>query len=208
MKASGAPPGSTADYRRVGRWPLLPVLLVLSLGARVFLALQGGQYFFGDEGRYQRGVDLWLAFARGRWPEVRTFLAMPEHVVFVWLTALLTPVHHWLAQFGRHGDWSDQGNIFASANIAAAVLTIFSVLNLWLVGRLARSAVVSDRPVPGDGDPGPFRGPDGGTLLERTPLHALRLELVHPATGAPLTLRAPLSRDIEAAAAALRGPTP
>jgi len=61
---------------------------------------------------------------------------------------------------------------------------------------------------PDYGDPGPLRGPDGGTLLERTPLHALRLELVHPTTGAPLTLRAPLPRDIEAAAAALRGPTP
>jgi len=59
---------------------------------------------------------------------------------------------------------------------------------------------------PDYGDPGPFRGPEGHTLLERTPLHAERLDLLHPATGRPLTLRAPLPRDIEGAVAALRSP--
>src|SRR5512138_28437 len=33
---------------------------------------------------------------------------------------------------------------------------------------------------PDYGEAGPLRGPDGATLLARTPLHAVRLELLHP----------------------------
>jgi tRNA pseudouridine32 synthase/23S rRNA pseudouridine746 synthase len=51
----------------------------------------------------------------------------------------------------------------------------------------------------------PLRGPDGRVLLERTPLHAARLEIRHPATGAPLVLEAPLPDDMRAALEALRG---
>ena len=35
---------------------------------------------------------------------------------------------------------------------------------------------------PDYGDAGPLRGPDGGALLDRTPLHAARLALRHPST--------------------------
>jgi 23S rRNA pseudouridine1911/1915/1917 synthase len=38
----------------------------------------------------------------------------------------------------------------------------------------------------------------GGVAVPRTMLHALRLELAHPATGAPLALEAPLPADLEA----------
>jgi tRNA pseudouridine32 synthase / 23S rRNA pseudouridine746 synthase len=57
---------------------------------------------------------------------------------------------------------------------------------------------------PDYGDPGPLVGPGGRILLGRTPLHAERLELAHPASGAPLTLRAPLAPDLEEALAVLR----
>ncbi len=57
----------------------------------------------------------------------------------------------------------------------------------------------------------PDYGPDaplvdavGRVLLARTPLHAERLELVHPAGRGALTLRAPLPADLAAALAALR----
>jgi tRNA pseudouridine32 synthase/23S rRNA pseudouridine746 synthase len=56
---------------------------------------------------------------------------------------------------------------------------------------------------PDYGDPGPLALP-GGVTLGRTPLHAARLELVHPGTGAPLALEAPLPADLGAALAALR----
>ncbi|WP_242393400.1 RluA family pseudouridine synthase [Anaeromyxobacter oryzisoli] len=58
---------------------------------------------------------------------------------------------------------------------------------------------------PDYGEAEPLRGPDAAILLERTPLHAARLELRHPASGAPLAIEAPLPADLAAALAALRG---
>ncbi len=57
---------------------------------------------------------------------------------------------------------------------------------------------------PDYGDEGPLLGPDARALLARTPLHAARLELSHPATGAPLVIEAPLPPDMAAAIEALR----
>ena len=58
---------------------------------------------------------------------------------------------------------------------------------------------------PDYGDPGPLLDADGRTLLSRTPLHAARLELAHPATRRPLVIVAPLPADIERASDAARG---
>jgi tRNA pseudouridine32 synthase/23S rRNA pseudouridine746 synthase len=57
---------------------------------------------------------------------------------------------------------------------------------------------------PDYGSAEPLLGPDGRTLVDRTPLHASRLELVHPATGQPLVLEAALAPDMAAAIQALR----
>jgi tRNA pseudouridine32 synthase/23S rRNA pseudouridine746 synthase len=57
---------------------------------------------------------------------------------------------------------------------------------------------------PDYGDDAPLVGPDGRVLLARTPLHAARLELLHPATGTPLAIEAPLPADLAAALEALR----
>jgi 23S rRNA-/tRNA-specific pseudouridylate synthase len=57
---------------------------------------------------------------------------------------------------------------------------------------------------PDYGEDVPLRGPDGAILVARTPLHAARLELRHPASGAPLALEAPLPADLASAIEALR----
>ena len=57
---------------------------------------------------------------------------------------------------------------------------------------------------PDYGDDVPLRGPDGGILLARTPLHAVRLELRHPTRGTGLAIEAPLPADMAAALEALR----
>ena len=57
---------------------------------------------------------------------------------------------------------------------------------------------------PDYGDPGPWRGPGGQVLLERTPLHAASLEFLHPGTGKPLRVEAPLPPDMAEAVSALR----
>ncbi|MFT3916220.1 MAG: hypothetical protein QM704_19725 [Anaeromyxobacteraceae bacterium] len=51
-------------------------------------------------------------------------------------------------------------------------------------------------------EPGPLGF--GAATLARTPLHAARLELAHPATGEPLVLEAPLPDNLTAVLAALR----
>ncbi len=53
------------------------------------------------------------------------------------------------------------------------------------------------------GEPPPWTAPGGGATLDRTPLHAASLELLHPVTGAPLRIASPLPPDMEAAVAAL-----
>jgi tRNA pseudouridine32 synthase/23S rRNA pseudouridine746 synthase len=58
---------------------------------------------------------------------------------------------------------------------------------------------------PDYGDPGPLRDAAGAVVLARTPLHAASLDLLHPATGLPLHLEAPLPADLVAAVAAARG---
>jgi tRNA pseudouridine32 synthase / 23S rRNA pseudouridine746 synthase len=57
---------------------------------------------------------------------------------------------------------------------------------------------------PDYGDDEPLRGPDARILLDRTPLHAARLEVVHPRSGAPLALEVEPPGDIDSALEALR----
>jgi tRNA pseudouridine32 synthase/23S rRNA pseudouridine746 synthase len=57
---------------------------------------------------------------------------------------------------------------------------------------------------PDYGEAGPLSGPDGAPLLSRTPLHAARLEVAHPAGGAMLAVEAPWPADLARAVEALR----
>jgi tRNA pseudouridine32 synthase/23S rRNA pseudouridine746 synthase len=57
---------------------------------------------------------------------------------------------------------------------------------------------------PDYGDDVPLRGPDGAILIARTPLHAARLELRHPADGHAVVIEAPLAADLARAIEALR----
>ncbi|MGA8892128.1 MAG: RluA family pseudouridine synthase [Anaeromyxobacteraceae bacterium] len=54
------------------------------------------------------------------------------------------------------------------------------------------------------GEPPPWTSPDPAVTLERTPLHAVSLEFLHPATGAPFRVEAPLPADMADAERALR----
>ncbi len=55
----------------------------------------------------------------------------------------------------------------------------------------------------GEGDP--LRDEAGRVLVDRTPLHAARIEVDHPATGRRLVLDAPLPEDMARTIAAARG---
>jgi len=119
---------------------LLAALLLVSAILRVALALQGGQFFLGDEARYTRGVAIYQALRTGDAAGLREELKWPEHAGFNFLNTAVAALQHALAQLTASGDWSQPQNIFASAPLAAAVLGLFSVLNIWLVHRLALAA--------------------------------------------------------------------
>jgi len=57
---------------------------------------------------------------------------------------------------------------------------------------------------PDYGEAGPWTAPGGGASLTRTPLHAASLELLHPVSGQPLRIDAPLPDDMVAAVEALQ----
>ena len=58
---------------------------------------------------------------------------------------------------------------------------------------------------PDYGEPAPWRSPGGGAAaLERTPLHAASLEFLHPVTGQPVRIEAPLPADMMLVLAELR----
>lgn len=121
------------------------MLLATSVVLRVALALQGGQEFIGDEPRYLRGPILLKNLLAGEWDWVRAVVKQPEHAGFTYVVLLVAPFHQALAALGDYGDWSRTENISASLPLAAAVLGLFSTLNLWLIHRLALHGGASQR---------------------------------------------------------------
>lgn len=57
---------------------------------------------------------------------------------------------------------------------------------------------------PDYGDPPPWHVPGGIERLDRTPLHASSLEFLHPVSGLPVRIEAPLPPDMSAVLAELR----
>ena len=57
---------------------------------------------------------------------------------------------------------------------------------------------------PDYGDAPPWRSPGGVAILERTPLHAASLEMLHPVSGEPVRIDAQIPPDMRGAIEALR----
>lgn len=107
---------------------------------RLVLAGCGGQFFFGDEYRHERGVALYQALRGGDLAGVRTALVQPGHVGFIILGAGITGLQHLGAQLTSFRDWRRPENIAFTYPIGASWLAMFSVLNIWLVHRISRRA--------------------------------------------------------------------
>ena len=121
-------------------WIWLLVLLVISAGLRLAMVRGGGQFFFGDEWRHERGVALYQAVRSGDLPGVRATLARPEHIGFTVVGAGITALQHLTAQFTPWGDWRHPEYVTFTFGLGAGWLAMFSVLNIWLVHRLALRA--------------------------------------------------------------------
>lgn len=119
---------------------LVWAILLVSCALRITLALLGGQRHFGDEHRYYRGAEFYLALQQGNGGWVRNLLYEPDHAGFSAIALALAPAHHALALLVREKDWSTYDAFKYTPQIGAALLGLFSTLNLWLVYRLARRA--------------------------------------------------------------------
>ena len=62
----------------------LAVILAVSAALRVWLALEGGQFFFGDESRYERGIAIYQALRAGDTAALREILKWPR----IWAASL------------------------------------------------------------------------------------------------------------------------
>jgi hypothetical protein len=128
-----------ASCRAVSRYFPAAIFLA-SLLLRFALAAQGGQYFFADEGRYERGIDIYRALASGNMSAALATAAQPEHTLFPWVGAGVVAIQHALAHLTPFGDWSHPEYVGFTIWIGAAVLSVFSALNVALIYPLARRA--------------------------------------------------------------------
>jgi hypothetical protein len=123
---------------------LLGIVIGVSFLLHVALAWQGGQYFFPDEVRYERGVTIVMALYRGDLPAVAGQLSRPDHCGFTFVNTAVAVLHHLLAQATIYGNWSNPANMRATLWIAGIIYAIFPAVNLWLVHRIARGAGAGD----------------------------------------------------------------
>lgn len=126
------------DSRHRAGW-LLAGIVALAALLRIALAAQGGQFFFADEGRFMRSIALYQGLLAGKASLVTGALDSPQHTGFVLLGALLAPLGHALAALAGSGDWSQAAQVRASLPLLALVMSVFSILNVWLVHRVARA---------------------------------------------------------------------
>ena len=107
-------------------WPLA-ILLLLSLCLRVSLVLSGGQFYWQDEGRYNRSREIVQLVARGRAGEALARLDTADHLLFKVVGVVPAVVELNLGSAG--------GN---DLRIPALFFSLFSVINIWLLGRIAQ----------------------------------------------------------------------
>jgi hypothetical protein len=137
---SPQPPSTHTVGGRISEWALA-IIVAVSAVLRLIMCERGGQLFFGDELRYDRGVRLYFEVTRGDWAAVREMMAMPEHALFPWVGAAVTWAQRVLSQGTNFGDWAHHPEYATFTMwIGACVLSLFSTLNVVLVHGLARAA--------------------------------------------------------------------
>jgi hypothetical protein len=113
-------------------------LILFSLAARLILVGLGGQYFFGDERRYNRGVEFYQFVVAGNTDRIKQVFSYPEHEGFVMLGGAITVLQRAAARLTPYADWSRPENILFTMKFAAGILALFSVANIALIYRLSR----------------------------------------------------------------------
>src|SRR6478736_1821093 len=98
------------------RW--LAILLLVCALMRIVLVMRGGEHFFWDEWRYDRGLELYRALRAGDLPAARAVFVDPAHFLFTPVSGVLVALQHLGAQATAWADWSRGENILASRPLA------------------------------------------------------------------------------------------
>jgi hypothetical protein len=119
-------------------WRWLAIVLLACVLLRIELVREGGQNFFWDEWRYNRGLNLYQALRTGDLPAARAVLSDPAHFAFTPVSAALVALQHLGAQATPWAEWGRAENILASRPLATGILAFCSVLNIALAYGIAR----------------------------------------------------------------------
>ncbi len=112
--------------RKTNHNRIVIVVLLVSLALRGLLIVQGGQYFFSDEGRYESSRAFAKLALDGNLREaLQQFFTEPEHLGF----KILGVIPALLEQITRE-----------SLALPAVFFSLFSTLNLYVLYRIARRA--------------------------------------------------------------------
>jgi hypothetical protein len=98
-------------------------ILVLSVALRAALVLSGGQFYWPDEGRYEQARKIVEGLATGEYADAWARLDSADHPLFKIVGMIPAGV-----EYASSWNPAVPGLFFAA----------FSVLNIWLLGRLAR----------------------------------------------------------------------
>jgi hypothetical protein len=110
-------------YRTFPERVWLAAILVVSLAARMALVLAGGQHYWPDEGRYTEAAQMVESLAARDIDSAWSRAMTSGHPLFK--TVAMAPAA-FEAQYGR------------DPRIPATFFAMFSVLNIWLLARIAR----------------------------------------------------------------------
>ena len=109
----------------------LGLVLLISLGLRVWLALSGGQAFWPDESRYGLARNAADELAHRHWrPAFEMLLGGADHVLFRWVGLPVAFLENYIG--GQH------------PALAACYFGLFSVGSIWMVWAVARRAGASE----------------------------------------------------------------
>ncbi len=129
---SGTRDAMAADAPRWAVTVALSIVLGVSLGLRLVLARRGGQYFWLDEShRFHPCIQVIDELLNGRFLGALDMIAPNHgHMGFFFIAIPVAGLYHWISGYSG----------FENLWVPAAILSVASVIAIWLIYLIARKA--------------------------------------------------------------------